>query len=166
MRQLIQYALPGVIVGAFVFLSPAAGQAQSTNPLVGTWVLNVDKSAFQPANFAPDAKDMTLELVGDRLRMHTRTIRGQGAGSARETELTVGFDGSEVEVPATGVKVSLKKMSDTSFERMAKGDGPQMETSTWTLSADRKMLTVTTEGVDAFGAKYTSTQVFERGTAD
>lgn len=166
MQQHVRHALPGaLILGALVFLSPTAGRAQS-NPFVGTWVLNVDESTFQPANFAPEAKDLTLEMVGDKLRMHTRTIRGQGAGSARETELTLGFDGSEVEVPATGVKVSLKKMSDTSFARMAKGEGRQMETSTWTLSSDRNMLTVTTEGVDGFGATYTSTQVFERGTAD
>ena len=36
------------------------------------------------------------------------------------------------------------------------------ETATWTLSADRKTLTVAAKGTDATGVAYTSTQVYEK----
>jgi hypothetical protein len=139
---------------------------QSNSPFAGTWVLDLDRSEFTPAEFAPDAKIVTMEMVGSQLRQTSRTVRGQGRGSVNEVSYTVGFDGSEVTIPASGVRIALKQIDGGTIERTARGDRGQMETSRWSVSRDRSTLTIATQGTDAYGAKYSSTQVFTLDTGD
>ena len=154
------------MAGAFVIATGPDASAQSTAPFAGTWVLDLDRSEFTPAEFAPVAKTVSLEMVGNQLKQTSRTTRGTGRNPTNEVTYTVGFDGSEVVIPASGVRIALKRIDDRTFERTARGDRQQMETSRWTVSDDRTTLTITTEGSDAFGAKYTSTQVFTLDTGD
>ena len=42
------------------------------------------------------------------------------------------------------------------------GEDVGRESATWTLSADRKTLTVVAKGTDSAGVAYVSTQVYER----
>ena len=56
---------------------------------------------------------------------------------------------------------SLRRTDEKTVERIGKIDGDTVETAVWRLSADDKMLTVTTEG-DIDGNTYRNTQVFER----
>ena len=161
-----RFVLIAGVVSAFVLAAAPDTRAQSASPFVGTWVLDLDRSAFTPAEFAPDAKTVALEMVGNQLKQMSRTTRGTGRNPVNEVTYTVGFDGNEVTIPASGVRIMLKRIDDNTFERMARGDRGQMETSRWTVSSDRTTLTVTTEGSDAFGDKYSSTQVFTLDTGD
>jgi hypothetical protein len=161
----VRAALTIAVVGAFVLMSSTPVETQSS-PFAGTWVLDLDQSDFMPAQFAPDAKTVSMELVGDQLRQTSRTVRGSGRGSVTEVSYTVGFDGAEVTIPASGVRIALKRIDANTFERIARGDRGQMETSTWSVSRDRGTLTITTEGTDAFGATYSSTQVLTLDSGD
>jgi hypothetical protein len=49
-----------------------------------------------------------------------------------------------------------------SIERTLAGDDVGKETATWTLSADRKTLTVVARGSDSAGLEYFSTQIYEK----
>jgi hypothetical protein len=46
------------------------------------------------------------------------------------------------------------------------GEDVGRESATWTLSADRKTLTVVAKGTDSAGVAYVSTQVYEEPVGD
>ena len=149
-------------------MSTTPSGAQGSAGLNGTWVLNQDKSSFEPLETRPTRRIVTLAMKGDELSHSTETQRTrfldvepfQEVSTAR-VSYTAKFDGREYPVPNSSAKIKLKRINATSFERVAT-TGSASETGTWTLSADGKMLTVTTKGVDGEGTPYTSTQVYDR----
>ena len=56
----------------------------------------------------------------------------------------------------------LKRVDASTIERTLEGADIGNETATWTLSADRRTLTVAAQGTDATGVAYTSTQIYEK----
>ena len=60
--------LIAVAIGGALLIGDRATLAQSTNAFVGTWVLNLDKSSFTPAELAPSRKVIVIEMVGDQMR--------------------------------------------------------------------------------------------------
>jgi hypothetical protein len=107
---------------------------------------------------------VTLTVNGDEVTQDSSTWRrgvGNNSPLAR-VSYTARWDGKEYPVTASSSRVTLKRVDASTIERAAVGDGNAKETSTWTLSADRKMLTMVTSGVDATGTKYSSTQVYDR----
>ncbi len=141
----------------------AAGRKASSDPLDGKWAMNTFVSKFEPAGLTPYRKEMTFSFNGDEVTHYTGTWRRQGNASPLTTSTyTAKFDGVEVTIPRTSTKVTWKRLDANTLQRAtAAGDGSK-ETSTWTLAADRKTLTVVTSGVDPTGVMYTSTQVFEK----
>ena len=57
---------------------------------------------------------------------------------------------------------ALKRLDANAIERTMAGEDVGTESATWTLSADRKRLTVLAKGTDSAGVAYVSTQVYER----
>jgi hypothetical protein len=90
--------------------------------------------------------------------------RPQGNGSPLSTyNYTAKFDGKPYPIPNQGkASVTLKRVDASTIERTLDGADVGKETATWTLSADRKTLTVVAKGTDATGVAYTSTQVYEK----
>jgi hypothetical protein len=90
--------------------------------------------------------------------------RPQGNGSPLSTyNYTAKFDGKPYPVPNWGkASVTLTRVDAITIERTLDGAEIGKETARWTLSADRKMLTVVAKGTDATGVAYTSTQVYEK----
>ena len=82
--------------------------------------------------------------------------RPQGNGSPLSTYgYTARFDGKPYPIPNWGAAtVTLKRIDANTIERALDGAEIGKETSTWTLSADRKTLTVTAKGTDATGVAY------------
>ena len=78
------------------------------------------------------------------------------------TTYTAKLDGKEYPVVASSAKVVFKRVDANTIERTAAGDRNATETATWTLSSDRKVLTIVTKGKDAAGTDYSSTQVYDR----
>ena len=145
---------------------PLAGQARAT--FTGTWVLNQDKSSFEPPDNRPTNRIVRLAIAGDSIEHTTETLRTVYTdvepfqeASTTKVSYTARFDGQEHAIPNSSTRVRLKRVSATTFERNATS-GRASETSVWSLSADGRVLTVTTKGVDASGAASHSTQVYDR----
>jgi glyoxylase-like metal-dependent hydrolase (beta-lactamase superfamily II) len=151
---------------------PAAGRRNtavparkgSGDPLEGKWALNLFVSNYEPSSLMPYRREMTVTVNGDQ---STHTIlswrRPQGNGSPLSTySYTARLDGKEYPVPNWSARVTLKRVDANSIERTLTGDDVGHETATWTLSADRKTLTVVAKGTDSTGVAYTSTQVYEK----
>src|ERR1700719_2935791 len=105
-----------------VFVSSGA-YAQS-NPLVGTWKLNLEKSKFNPGP-APKSLTRNVEANGDGVKY---TFDGVAAdGSAISYGFAVSFDGKDNPItgsmPSGADTVAAKRTSDNSFEATLKKDG-------------------------------------------
>jgi hypothetical protein len=149
------FALLGVLT-----LSTAALQAQNADPFVGKWQLDPEKSQFTPSP-GPDERNMVIELTKDGGFHHTVFTPTVFAG-VNFIEYTAKFDGKDYEINGSGLDtVSLKRVDQNTIERVGKQGGKQAETCTLKLSADQKILTMTTKG--AFnGNNYSSVQVYVR----
>jgi len=156
--------------------------AQATDPFVGTWQLNVANSTFTGSS-APDARLMTFAAVENGLRHITVTrispdrVRGVepgaiGASSMNRVEYTARYDGQDYQIAGSVLStVALRRIDANTIERTGKVGGEPSEKATWTLSADGRVLTITTSGILRTsdetstlkrGTEYSSVQVFER----
>jgi hypothetical protein len=154
------------LVAALVCVVTTAAQAGFN----GAWVLNQDRSTFEPLANRPNRRVVTLDIKGDAVTHTTETSRTvltevepfQEESTSKVT-YTARFDGREHPVPNSSARVTLTRIDATSFERRA-ATGKASETGTWVLSKDGKTLTVTTKGLDEYGMSFTSVQVYERVT--
>jgi len=152
----------------FVVGAGSPAYAQAAPSFNGTWVLNQDKSTFEPLDTRPTRRVVTLAVKGDELSHATETQRTRFLDvepfqevSTSRVSYTAKFDGREYPVPNSSAKIKLKRINATTFERVA-ATGKASETATWTLSGDGKTLTVVTKGIDTEGTPYSSTQVYDR----
>lgn len=156
----------GAVVACLLVAAAASGQARPG--FTGTWVLNQDKSSFEPPENRPTDRTVTLSLTGDTLEHTTDTLRTVYLDvepfqekSTTKVSYSAKLDGNEYAIPNSSTRVRLKRVDATSFERTATS-GRASETAVWSLSADGRALTVTATGVDAAGKPTRSVQVFER----
>jgi hypothetical protein len=142
----------------------AASNRKSSDPLEGSWALNIFVSEYEPSSLMPYRREMTVAFNGDEMT-HTSSTwrRPQGNGSPLSfSTYTAKLDGKEYGVTHSPSKVALKRVGANSIERTLEGTDSGKETSTWTLSADRRTLTVVAKGTDPTGVAYTSKQIYER----
>ena len=107
---------------------------------------------------------MTVTLNGEEMTHTSSTWRrpvGNGSPLSYST-YTARLDGREYKVTNSPSKVALTRLDANSIQRVLEGEDSGKETSTWTLSADRKTLTVVAKGTDPTGVAYTSTQIYHR----
>jgi hypothetical protein len=130
------------------------------DPFVGTWVLNLDKSQFQSGGAAVRSRTLTITPKGDVFTHQQDTYR-VGQDAINQVMFDAKYDGAEYPVRgAAFASVSFTRMGRT-MTRKAKDVGMEVETATYTLSADGKTLTIVTKGNNR-GIEYGSTQVFEK----
>jgi hypothetical protein len=133
--------------------------AQSKDPLVGNWQINRAKSEFMPDN-ALQNRTITIEARGNGISAVQQTV--VEAGNTVTSEYAAGYDGKDSPISGSLLDtVALKRVNANTIERTGKIRGQTVETATMTVSANGKVLTITTKGsVD--GNDYSSTQVFDR----
>jgi hypothetical protein len=112
----------------------------------------------------PYRREMTLSFADGGLTHTTSSWRRTNGNDSPLTRTTYSakFDGKEYAVPASAAKVMFKRVDERTIERTALGDRGATESATWTVSPDRRTLTIVTKGKDAGGAEYSSTQVYDR----
>jgi hypothetical protein len=149
-----------VLAVCLVAMSPLSGFAQ-TDPLIGTWKLNLAKSKFSPGP-PPKSQTVTYEAVGQGVKV---TVKGTDAeGKPIDTQYTGNYDGKDY--PVTGNPnwdtISLKRIDAYTVEFTRKKAGKVVGTGTSVVSKDGKTRTITTEEINAKGEKISNTAVFEK----
>jgi hypothetical protein len=153
-----------LLVVAFIVAAPQLAPAQ-TDPLVGTWKLNVAKSKYTPG---PPAKSQTITYaaVPNGLKV---TVEGvDGDGNKMAYGYTAMFDGKDypeagVGVPGGADTVSgLKRVDARTTEYVNKKGGKLVQTGRRVVSADGKTLTITTTGINVKGEKTNNVTVYEK----
>ena len=131
---------------------------------MGTWKLNRVKSTYNPGP-PPASRTMRFEPVGDGVRHVIETFVNNGSGTdegVHLTQYTAAFDGKDVTIQGSALdRVSLRRANARTIERAGKVGGEVTETQKWSISADGKVLTVTTSGTSEAG-EYSRTEVFDK----
>ena len=153
----------GVVATLGVVLGAGLGHvsAQASNPRLGTWKLNVEKSKYTPGP-APKSATMKIEASGQGETAITEGVNAEGA--ATKVEYTAQFDGKDY--PLTGSqtadKTSLKRIDARTTERTNKKGETVVGTITQVLSEDGKTMTATTTGTNAQGQAMNNVTVWEK----
>ena len=158
MKRLLQF----VAMTILAFASSATLRAQ-TNPLVGTWKLNVAKSKFDPG---PGPKSLTRTVVaeGDGVKYSFEGVAADGKPIAYGFSAT--FDGKDNAVsgsmPSGADTISAKRIDSNHYVATQKKGGKEIATSKVTVSKDGKVTTVDQTGTTASGAKSHDVQVYDK----
>jgi hypothetical protein len=140
-----------VTFAAILFVSSIA-RAQSSDPWIGTWKVNLEKSTYSPGPPPTVAATVKIEPSGGGIKT---TIDGTNAeGKPTHTETVARFDGKDNPVKgaqAPNTTNALKRIDDRTFEVIGKVDGKPAITTTVAVAADGKTMTATQSGTNAQG---------------
>ena len=150
------------ILGAAVLASAVLATAQSKDPFVGTWRLNVAKSKYSPGP-APKSITTTYEAAGQGYKISVKNE--PASGPVRQYSYTTNLDGKDV--PVTGNNpnadmIAVKRIDANTLEVLNKRSGKVTTTQRNVVTPDGKIRTVTTTGTDAQGQKLNDVAVFEK----
>ena len=150
-----------VIPAALVLLGLTL-TAQTKDPFVGTWHLNLAKSKYNPGP-APKATTSTYEAAGKGYKVSVKTE--PASGPAQVWSYTTDLDGKDSKVTGNNPNadtVAAKRIDANRLEIVNKRDGKITSTQTNVVSADGKTRTVTTTGTTADGQKVNNVAVYEK----
>src|SRR6266436_5965307 len=135
--------------------------AQTTDPRMGTWKLNVAKSQFSPGP-PPQSLTVKVEPSGQGEKVTAEFVNADGTRTT--TQYTANFDGKDY--PLTGSRiadtVSLKRIDARTTVRTDKKGGKVAQTLRRVVSQDGKTMTVTTKGTNAEGQAVNNVAVFNK----
>src|SRR5215469_1306838 len=148
----------GLIVALCFFAAAAVSFAD--DPQMGIWKLNEAKSKLAPG--APKNHTVVYETAGDNVKI---TVDGTDKdGKSTHNEWTGKFDGKDY--PVTGDPTSdtrsYKKVNDHTLEFTNKKGDKVTISGRGVVSAEGKTRTVTINGTDSKGNKFTSTAVYDK----
>jgi hypothetical protein len=137
-------------------------RAQS-NPLVGTWKLNVTKSKYDPGP-APKSLTRTVEAQGNGVKYSFEGVGGDGKPIVYG--FSVQFDGKDNpisgSIPSGADTIAASRTDSNHFVATLKKGDKVIGTSKVTVSADGKVTTVDSTGTTATGAKTHDVQVYDK----
>jgi len=137
-----------------------AGVSLAADEFIGTWKLNEAKSKFSPG--APKNSTVVYEAAGDSVKV---TVDGtDGDGKATHNEWTGKFDGKDYPVtgdPNTDTR-SYRKVNNLTLAFTNKKGDKVTISGRGVISADGKTRTVTINGTDSKGKRFTSTAIYDK----
>jgi len=128
--------------------------------VMGTWKLNEAKSKIVAG--APKLTTVVYEASGDSVKV---TVEGtDGDGKPLHSEWTGKFDGKDYPVTgdANSDMRSYKKVNDHTLAFTNKQGGKVTTSGQGVVSSDGKTRTVTLNGTDSKGKKFSSTAVYDK----
>jgi hypothetical protein len=156
--RLLKFA--SILVLVAVACVPAFAQS---NPAIGTWKLNVEKSKYNPGP-APKSLMRTLEAQGENVKYSFEGVSAEGTGVAYS--FTVAFDGKESPItgsmPGGADAISIKRIDASTFEATLTKAGKVIGTAKSEISNNGKVTTVTAQGTNAEGQTTTSSAVYDK----
>ena len=151
-----------VALAAVLGISSTA-RAQSPDPSIGTWKVNLAKSTYSPGPKPTVAGTIKVEPSAGGLKT---TIDGTNAqGRPTHTETVGKFDSKDNPVkgaPAPNTTTAYKRIDGRTFEAMGKVDGKPTVTTRVAISADGKTMTATQTGKNAQGQSVNNVIVADR----
>jgi hypothetical protein len=155
-------ALRFAVITLLAVAGSSAVRAQS-NPLVGTWKLNLTKSKYSPGPM-PKSLTRTVEANGDGVKYTFAGVAADGTPISYGFSAT--FDGKDNPVsgsmPSGADTISAKRIDANHYVATLKKGGKDVGTSKVTVSKDGKVTTVDAAASTAGGAKEHDVQVYDK----
>jgi hypothetical protein len=135
--------------------------AGAPDPVLGTWTLNLAKSKFIPGP-APKSTTRTYTQTAQGTSL---TVSGVAAdGSPISIQTTYNYDGKDY--PYTGSpnynSLSLKRVNGSTVKSVLKKDGKIVGSTTRTISAHGKVMTLSTKATDVKGVAHDEVAVYDK----
>ena len=155
-------------VSVFVAIALLAVVVSSTlraqsNPLVGTWKLDVTKSKYDPGP-APKSLTRVVEAQGNGVKYSFEGVAADGKPIVYG--FSVQFDGKDNSISGSirsgADTIAATRTDSDHFVATLKQGGKVIGTSKVSVSKDGKVTTVDSTGVTATGAKTHDVQVFDK----
>jgi hypothetical protein len=146
---------------ACLLLIPSLASGAEADPLLGTWVMDPAKSTFKPG---PGFKSQTRVFTSlpDGTQMTVTGVAGDG--TPVKGGGTYRLDGRDY--PLKGIpgfdSVTMMRMGALKLSGVAKAKGQQMGRFTFTVSEDKRTMTLYFKGLDANEQPFENTLVFSR----
>lgn len=158
MKKFLKMLVVGTMIAAGCGMAVAA---DSPDPVVGTWTLNLAKSKF-PAGAAPQSQTRTYSQSADGTSLSVTGVAADGSAVSQKS--TFKYDGKDY--PFTGSPewdaLALKKVNGSTISSTMKLGGKPIGTTVRSISDHGKTLTLTTNAKTAKGKKYHQVAVFDR----
>lgn len=138
--------------------------AQS-NPVVGSWKINLAKSKFMPAGSAPKSDTLTIQAQGDGVKVNADGVNGDGSRIA--ASYTTNMDGEESAISGPGFPggadtFAVKRVDANTSTGTGKKAGKVVYTRTMVVSKDGKVMTIKSKETDEKGQPISSTTVWDK----
>jgi hypothetical protein len=135
--------------------------AQASDPLAGTWELNLEKSKFNPGP-PPKSKTRVYEVTGQQEKMIATTIDVTGNQTVQQYSATrdgkdYPFEGWQIADTVSVVPVDLFTVNYT-----MKKAGVEVVTGTRMVSKDGRVLTFPVKFTNAKGQVVDNVEVFDK----
>src|SRR5689334_21727983 len=141
--------IAALLIATATFLATATtARAQSEEPWVGTWKVDLTQSKYSPGPVPATPATVKIEAVAGG-GMKTTIDSTDSAGKPTHTETTGMFDQKDNAVTGTAAPnttTAYRRIDERTFEAMGKVNGKPTVTTRVTISPDGKMLTATQTG--------------------
>ena len=128
---------------------------------VGTWKLNVAKSAFKPGP-PPAAETRIYQSRPEGVKTTVKTTWADRKTTS--VEYPANYDGKDY--PVSGSRdidaVALTRMDDFTSAATLKHAGKEIGVARRVVSPDRKTMTITYKGINSIGDKVDNVAVYDR----
>jgi hypothetical protein len=155
----------GILLAAMMIaglVAPRTAAAQTPAAWLGTWVLNVEKSTYNPGPAPYKRGTFTVEPWKDGVRLVSDLVGVRGG--VTHYEWTGRFDGQDY--PLQGIEEDLTysyaPVDARTVQLVIKVAGTTVARARSTISADGRMMTTVTSGVGPRGETITTTTVYEK----
>ena len=150
-----------VFIGIAALVVATSAGAQTGDPIVGTWKLDVAKSTYKPG---PAAKSATVvvEPAGKGIKVSVDAVGADGTPA--KWGFTTQRDGKEVPVTGSALydTASTTMPSPTTGTTEYRKGGKVVITSKLAMSADGKTMTLTSTGTDPKGQAVHNVTVYTK----
>ena len=149
-----------VAVGALALIADTVA-AQAKDPVIGTWVLNLAKSKYNPGP-VPKSGTRTYSMSGTMVKS---VIDQVGAdGKATTDGYAAAYDGKDYPFTGSGTAdmIALTRVDANTVDASLKKSGKEVSRTHRVISKDGKTMTLTTNGTGANGEKVNNVVVFDR----
>ena len=157
-----QYLRIVTLSAAFaIVLFSACAFGQATDPVIGTWELNLAKSKLSPGT-APKSETRTYVAAGSEIKASSKGADTEGKPTS--SQWTVAYDGKEH--PEIGNpdadSLLVKRIDAFTTEFTEKKGGKVVMSGTRVISRDGKVMTISTKGTNAKGQTVNDVAVYDK----
>ncbi|HEV3215890.1 MAG TPA: hypothetical protein VGZ27_09220 [Vicinamibacterales bacterium] len=136
--------------------------AQPSNPLIGTWKMNVAKSKANPG---PLNKSGTVKIEPTGAGAKYSVDNVSADGTRRHWEFTTNYDGKDSAVTGNspyGETIAVTRIDAHTTRNINKKSGKTTVIQTTVASSDGKTRTVATKGTDTRGQPIDNVTVYDK----